>query len=127
MTKFTSGPWNIQNDYEIVNRKNFIADCDVDCGEDCLLEEDVIANVHLISAAPDLYEALAALIEYIPTEAVECRGDKCRKPWCISCFGEDEAQEAMVIAENNFAKAITALSKARGEMKVRQHSERSEK
>lgn len=39
----------------------------------------------------ELIEKAEAVCPYIITEVVECRGDKCREPWCQSCNFEAEA------------------------------------
>jgi hypothetical protein len=33
--------------------------------------------------------------KHVPIGTVECRGDKCRQPWCISCCGEEDAEMAI--------------------------------
>ena len=32
------------------------------------------------------------LERFIPHQVVECRGDKCREPWCASCYGWEDAE-----------------------------------
>lgn len=54
------------------------------------------ADAALIAAAPDLLEALKAVLPFVATDVVEsCNGNKCREPWCAGCFGEDEAQASV--------------------------------
>lgn len=59
---------------------------------------DVLASdTRTLAAAIDVAlaearEALGKAEAYIPTETVECHGDKCRQLWCVSCFGEEEAE-----------------------------------
>lgn len=127
-TNFTPGPWNVStigrdNDgaVPVVDDEGRIAavsirDHDLPRKDRWKAEDaERDANARLIAAAPDLYAALESLLGIAPTDTVECRGDKCREPWCVSCFGEDAAQEglAKVTAKVNAARA--ALSKARGE------------
>lgn len=45
----------------------------------------------------DLRAEVLRLQRFVPQSVVECRGDKCREPWCASCFGWDDA-EAYVAA-----------------------------
>lgn len=63
-TKFTSGPWRAISQYhEVWAGETMIAEV-VDRGE-----VEQIANTDLIAAAPTLYAALAALVDY--TEQLE--------------------------------------------------------
>ncbi len=43
----------------------------------------------------ELIEKAEAVCPYIITEVVECRGDKCREPWCQSCNFESAAEAAV--------------------------------
>lgn len=56
-----------------------------------------------ISGTSDVVKELAAevirlrtriseLKRFVPFDVVECRGDKCRQPWCASCYGWEDAQ-----------------------------------
>jgi hypothetical protein len=65
----------------------------------------------------ELVGALENAQQYIPIDAVECRGDKCREPWCISCFGEDAAAKAIEDAGNHNRAIKEALTKAKGSEK----------
>lgn len=58
-----------------------------------------------------LIEAVERLQRYIPCGTVECRGDKCREPWCISCCGQDEAEAYMakINADARFADEAVRL------------------
>lgn len=85
-TKFTKGPWrfgtnNIANTIEAQSGSSKRDDWDDDyrvvatvqaCIDDynhAAREENVTANLHLVAAAPDLYEALKAIMDDVePTE-----------------------------------------------------------
>lgn len=69
-----------------------------------------IPSKAMLDAAPDLLPALKSIINYMPTEAVECRGDKCRLPWCISCYGDEDAASGLAKAreETELARAVIA-------------------
>ena len=57
-------------------------------------------------------EALKSLRPYTNTSAVACRGDKCREIWCVSCNGEEDAENAAMQGYNaavNASAAITAI------------------
>ncbi len=56
-----------------------------------------------------LVEALQSVLRYVPDSVVECRGDKCREPWCASCFGWDAAEEGIVVAIEAGKTARAAL------------------
>lgn len=75
-----------------------------------------IANAHLISASPDLFECVSILVNYIPLNVVECRGDKCREPWCASCNGWDDAEKHMEKVMEDRKKALSAINKALGKV-----------
>ncbi|MFV1850154.1 MAG: hypothetical protein ACMZ66_05540 [Thalassospira sp.] len=62
----------------------------------------------------ELVGALENAQQYIPIDAVECRGDQCREPWCISCFGEEDAAKAIEDASNHNCEIKKALTKAKG-------------
>lgn len=44
---------------------------------------------------------LRSLVErlaiYLPVDPIECRGDKCREPWCLSCCDEADVYAHMDI------------------------------
>ena len=82
---------------------------------DGIADEELIANACLLFAAPDMYAALEKMGSYFPHSIVECRGDKCREPWCASCYGEEEAEEAMARVAADIAAYRAALAKARGQ------------
>lgn len=90
---------------------NRIAMCDT--ANDTL--DRMTANAHLYAAASDMYAALEKMGSYFPHSIVECRGDKCREPWCASCYGEEAAEEAMARVAADIAAYRAALAKARGQ------------
>jgi hypothetical protein len=57
-----------------------------------------------------LEAALRDALRYFPTGTVRCRGDKCRDPWCESCYGEDAAEAWLTKAQSEFAKVRAALA-----------------
>ena len=59
--------------------------------------------------AARLREALKPILRFVPQSIVECRGDKCREPWCASCYGEDAAITALDRASAEAAAARAAL------------------
>lgn len=69
----------------------------------------------LEAAAPDLLEALREIMPFTATAAIGCHGDKCREPWCYSCNGEEEAEEAAQKGCDAYAKARAVIAKATGE------------
>ena len=87
--KFTKGPWKANfNDYTkpyvaILNEDNVviaqIPDGEVIRGDTTILGiENIEANINLIAAAPDLYEALETTCEYcIGKEASDNPCDEC--------------------------------------------------
>lgn len=46
----------------------------------------------LVEENKRLKSHIKKLEQFIPCEVVECRGDKCREPWCVSCFGQENAE-----------------------------------
>ena len=87
--KFTKGPWRVNfEDYtkpyvEILNEDNLviaqIPDGEIIRGDKTILGlENIEANINLIAAAPDLYEALETTCEYcIGKEATDCPCERC--------------------------------------------------
>lgn len=55
------------------------------------------------------------LLRYVPSDVVECRGDKCREGWCVSCFGDEYAAEQLEEAQGAASRAAAALSASEGE------------
>jgi len=126
MSKHTPGPWSVPEQYcseiERADGKT-IASCwhekcvDVEVKlvgvADVSLEESK-ANARLIAAAPDLLEVAKRALRYIPTDCVQCRGDKCRERWCISCYGDDTAEAAIAEAKADIDAIRAAIAKAEG-------------
>lgn len=69
--KFTPGPWEIQKYFEPYDDRhpftNIVKDNLIVAKLGLDLCEEFVANAHLISAAPDMYEALRALITDLPS------------------------------------------------------------
>lgn len=105
--KFTPGPWQTDPEcgHESVLGPNgaMVADCAIFGLSKQFRARggDNVANAHLIAAAPDLYEALAALVSSITA----ITGDGGRRSWSVNAARLAEAYDA----------SIPALSKARGE------------
>jgi hypothetical protein len=57
-----------------------------------------------------LVEAVTLLQSYVPTDVIECNGDKCREPWCASCCGWDDATNGVAVAMGHAAVARAALA-----------------
>ena len=117
--KFTPGPWWVQNGTDVFTGLNakrrdgvesanndgwHIADCsmgvtfDTDGQKRTLLPSEMVANAHLIAAAPEMYEALQAILPYVPISSAS-EGGAVARSW-------------NVIAAD---KVRAALKKARGE------------
>ena len=67
------------------------------------IEEKMLADAHLIAAAPDLYEALSPLEELATQQAADA------PEW----YADDGVKVYLTIGE--LRRAVAALSKARGE------------
>lgn len=98
-TKFTPGPWSIEDARTLLRDKK-----ECDHGRRPITDQTVEANAHLIAAAPDLYEAL----------------DQCQKalalmvsPEAIASSSVTHAWAAATAAE---ATARATLAKARGDL-----------
>lgn len=52
---------------------------------------------------------LRDMLRYLPDGIVECRGDKCREPWCASCFGWDAAEAGSEKAAADKGRVIAHL------------------
>ena len=89
MTKFTPGPWypghlgdegtcqcrtivceGLAGGIASVHVNNGIASIS-DGGNECPPKDEAVANMHLISSAPDMYEALKRLVEYYKGTTIE--------------------------------------------------------
>lgn len=82
--KYTPAPWNLRTESLIVRSsdgENYIADCGVSYS---LSDDEMKANAILVSAAPELLEALESIMPYIAH-------DKC-VPW-------EKAQRAIAKAK----------------------------
>ena len=106
--EFTKGEWGI-NDYdnnilEISSGNKSIADC---WGKHLdISKEEQLANAHLISAAPDMYEALKELINtYVMNK--DSNGIFPHPKEFIACITPEGRPEY-------WDKAIKALAKAEG-------------
>ncbi len=75
----------------------------------------VTANARLISKAPELLDALIAILPFVATEVLEhCDGNKCREPWCAGCVGEEAAIAAVEKSQRIYQEARTAIASATG-------------
>ena len=63
----------------------------------------------------ELLKALESLIFDVPTDTVRCRGDKCRKLYCESCNGEEDAEIAIQEIMFKVDKAKQVITKAKVE------------
>lgn len=90
-----------------------VKDSTVEKASGMIVDQDqrIQAQAALIS---ELVGALESAQQYIPIDAVECRGAKCREHWCISCFGEDDAAKAIEDASNHNIAIKAVLTKAKG-------------
>jgi predicted transcriptional regulator len=78
MSKYTPGPWKIEDDY-IEDEKGEIV-CHVYLRSEDDMEKEVLtntANAQLIAAAPELLEAIKEAKETLEAVCEECE-DKCR-------------------------------------------------
>lgn len=122
--KFMPGPWEVMEwigyggpATQLRSEVPGVGSCQV-----CLIShgdfdkhtDQEVANINLIAAAPDMYEAIKRVVNLVPQEVVECRGDKCRMPWCASCFGWKSAESAIEEVNSDIKKAMSAIAKAEG-------------
>jgi len=76
MNKHTPGPWQVtmlhgEPARAVTNRDNvLVADCYPDTHEDLQLPQSYQANARLIAAAPEMLEALHAMLD----EHADCKG-----------------------------------------------------
>ncbi len=64
-SKHTPGPWKCIDPHVIRGPKNVVVAKTLDSKEGYEIKQ---ANAHLIAAAPAMYEALKALVEYLDTQ-----------------------------------------------------------
>lgn len=122
MSEYTKGPWYWAS-LRDGNLNHFLMSPNAECPNDTVgpvimdagLYGPRETDAHLIAAAPDLLEALRKMVQYVPMDVVYCRGDKCREPWCGSCFLEEDAEEAVRKACAELNEARAAIAKAKGE------------
>lgn len=57
-----------------------------------------------------LVDALEGLLPFVTSDSVECRGDKCREHWCLSCWDEETVRETVKNIRTAVAKADDALA-----------------
>ncbi len=62
----------------------------------------------------ELIEKAEAVFLYIITEVVECRGDKCREPWCQSCNFESAAEAAVERSRIAFRALRDVIERVKG-------------
>ena len=109
MSKFTPGPW------KAVKKLNRIgmADFEVQYGEDGECIADVCyeeSDASLISAAPDMYEALEAATRY--DDAIRSCANN---PYKMASFCTAEGEELDTLYDDWVQKSRQALKKANGE------------
>jgi hypothetical protein len=101
MNRFTKGPWNVQDPQEglPIIEKDF-DDIAYIRAPTLASGSEILANAHLISAAPDMYEALSGAIRVVDL-------------WYAEYVDEEHAgeTEALATMKNMFEQA---LAKAEG-------------
>ena len=60
-----------------------------------------------------LVEALKGVMPFTINGSVECRGDKCRERWCLSCNVEEDVNTAVAEACVSFDAVKEALAAAK--------------
>lgn len=116
MTKHIPAPWSAHR--RAGERQPHIQVWEIVWAQDGSCIAEIIYgddNASLITAAPELLTALEAVIGYIPDSVIACHGDKCRKPWCVSCREEEFADAAIEKAQAVKTAARAAIAKAKGE------------
>ena len=66
---------------------------DMESTSQCDLQDEAADRIEELEAK--LAKAVAIANRrgvYVPTTAIECRGDKYRESWCASCYGDDHAE-----------------------------------
>lgn len=97
-TKFTPGPWAWDGDILTAGKtRRHLLYMEEAPG----LRSEAAANIHLIAAGPDLYEALQGAIG-----ALE---------YSVDCARDDGNNSDIDFAQSKLDAAMTALAKARGE------------
>lgn len=114
MSKHTQGPWRTGTDFENAGGGlNVVATINghsihvahtnrsVFGGKEYVSESEAIANGHLVSAAPEMYVALRALLEQMPPAADDamCHRGICSREECKHCGRVDAATRAIAKAE----------------------------
>lgn len=85
-----------------------------DANGDLVLYEDHVKVVQALETnLEELDRVLRSVIKYIPSDVVECRGDKCREPWCASCFGWDAAEQGAEKAREDLRQVALVFKKIR--------------
>ena len=64
----------------------------------------------LCDALDELRRMLERAAQYLPYGIVRCYGDRCREPWCASCFGEEDVEEFMVKVKADRSAIRAALA-----------------
>ena len=84
-------------------------------GADPDLIQEAAAELRRLHALnQELLDVLKAVGPFIVTQPVGCHGDRCREPWCWSCYDNDEAESAAQQGATAAAKARAAIAKAEG-------------
>ena len=96
MSKYTPGPWKRQ-DWAVLCKNDTVV-CNVLPWDTSGCREEDHTNAHLIAAAPELYEALEAVVAWAGQVAGDC---------------EDDTQA--YLEEESIRRAEHALAKARGD------------
>ena len=96
MSEHTKGPWAIFGDEIITDDSRRVAEISDYNGFEDWPSDQVIGNAHLIASAPDMQEALEAMVE------AECNYMR------INNLGDPEEQHGV-------RRARAALAKSRGE------------
>ena len=77
---------------------------------------DAVKKLYEVTEQRDeLIKSLESLIDWVPSETTQCRGDKCRELYCESCFGEKTAEKTIADLQQMVIKAKEAIAKVKGE------------
>ena len=71
------------------------------------IADDILA---ICDALDEMRRMLERAAQYLPYGIVRCYGDRCREPWCASCFGEEDAEEFMVNVKADRSAIRAALA-----------------